>query len=175
MSAAQEIFDVVDEQDRVIGQAPRDEAHARGLKHRAVHIFLFNERGEVFVQKRAATKDTFPGCYDSSASGHLETGEAYDDCALRELREELGVTVPPERLRKHFKISACAATGWEFVWVYSVSGDYQPVVNRDEIEEGAFWTRARVETLIETHPEQCASGFVRVYQEFCHRDLWPSG
>ena len=74
-----EIFDVVDHQDRVIGQAPRHEVHARGLRHRAVHILVFDEAGALFVQKRAATKDTFPLRYDSSASGHVNNGEQYDE------------------------------------------------------------------------------------------------
>lgn len=165
------MFDVVDDQDRIVGQALRDEVHARGFKHRAVHIFLFNPRGELFVQKRSASKDTFPGRYDSSASGHLESGEDYDACARRELREELGLEIPLDYFRKHFKIAACQETGWEFVWAYSVRGDYHPVINPAEIEAGEFWPQARVEAMIAEHPEQCAPGFVRVYQEFRRRGL----
>jgi isopentenyl-diphosphate delta-isomerase len=171
MTTGQEMFDVVDDQDRIVGQARRDEVHARGLKHRAVHIFLFNPRGELFVQKRSASKDTFPGRYDSSASGHLESGEDYDACAHRELREELELEIPLDRFRKHFKIAACQETGWEFVWVYSVQGDDHPVINPGEIEAGDFWSRARVEAMIADHPELCAPGFVRVYQEFRRRKL----
>src|SRR5271156_2765821 len=95
-----EIFDVVNDQDEVIGQRSRGEVHRLGLKHRAVHVLVFNGRGEVFLQKRSMQKDTFPGAWDSSASGHLDSGEDYDACAARELREELGLTVsaPPRRL-----------------------------------------------------------------------------
>ena len=171
MTTGSEVFDVVDGRDHVIGQARRDEVHARHLKHRAVHIFLFNDRGDLFIQRRSASKDTFPGRYDSSASGHLESGEDYDACARRELREELGLEIPPDRFRKHFKIAACRETGWEFVWVFSVCGDYHPVINPAEIEAGDFWPRARVEAMIAEHPERCAPGFVRIYQEFRHRNL----
>jgi isopentenyl-diphosphate delta-isomerase len=174
MATSQEMFDVVDDQDRVIGRASRDEVHTRSLKHRAVHIFVFNGRGELFVQKRSATKDTFPGCYDSSASGHLGSGEDYDPCAHRELREELGLDVPHEDLRKHFKIAAGKETGWEFVWAYSVQGDYRPVINQDEIETGDFWPLERIAATIAEHPERCAPGFVRIYREFCRRALWPT-
>src|SRR5213593_4562124 len=90
-----EIFDVVDQQDEVIGQAPRAEVHRRKLRHRAVHVFIFNSRGELFLQKRSMKKDCFPGLWDSSASGHLDRGEDYDRCALREVREELGVALAP--------------------------------------------------------------------------------
>src|SRR5476651_2121401 len=113
--SATEIFDVVDELDRVIGQAPRVEVHARKLRHRAVHILLFNPQGELYLQKRSATKDSFPLCYDSSASGHVDTGEDYAACAVRELREELGITGGP--LQPLFKLDASPETGQEFVWV----------------------------------------------------------
>src|SRR5215472_554667 len=114
---AEEIFDVVNERDEVIGQAPRKEVHARGLWHRAVHVLVFNARGEVFLQKRSMLKDTAKGKWDSSSSGHLDTGEDYDACAMRELREEIGlvVTQPPQRV---FKVDACKETGWEFCWIY---------------------------------------------------------
>src|SRR5947209_3224114 len=127
MSPHQEIFDVVDGDDCVIGHAPRSEVHARGLRHRAVHVLVFNESGELFVQKRVESKDTFPGCYDSSASGHLKSGEEYDACAVRELHEELGLGVRISDLERRFKITACAETGWEFVWVYTLRADYRPV------------------------------------------------
>ena len=106
----EEIFDIVNEADEVTGQERRSEVHRLGLQHRAVHVLIFNGKSEVFLQKRSMTKDTFPGAWDSSASGHLDTGESYDACAVRELREELGLVLsaPPQRL---FKLAACLETG----------------------------------------------------------------
>src|SRR5213078_1337255 len=103
---AEDIFDVVNERDEVVGSKPRSEVHRHGLKHRAVHVLVFNSRGEIFLQKRSMHKDTFPGVWDSSSSGHLDSGEDYDTCALREVAEELGVKLDccPQRL---FKIEAC--------------------------------------------------------------------
>src|ERR1700722_12214933 len=102
---SEEIFDVVNERDEVTGQAPRREVHARGLWHRAIHVLVFNARGEVFLQKRSMKKDTAKGKWDSSSSGHVDTGEDYDTCAVRELREEIGLAVDnvPQRL---FKLDA---------------------------------------------------------------------
>src|SRR5579864_5428492 len=119
---AEEIFDIVNERDEVIGQAPRKEVHARGLWHRAVHVLVFNAHGDVFLQKRSMLKDTAKGKWDSSSSGHLDTGEDYDTCAVRELREEIGLIVDrvPSRL---FKIDACNETGQEFVWVYRMESE----------------------------------------------------
>ena len=78
-----EIFDVVNERDEVIGHEVRREVHRRGLRHRATHILVFNRAGSVFLQKRSMSKDMHPGVWDSSASGQLDCGEDYDGCAMR--------------------------------------------------------------------------------------------
>ena len=81
---SEEIFDVVNERDEVIAQQTRSEVHRLGLKHRAIHLLVFNSKGELFLQKRSFKKDCFPNTWDSSASGHLDSGEDYDTCILRE-------------------------------------------------------------------------------------------
>jgi isopentenyl-diphosphate delta-isomerase type 1 len=171
---AEEIFDVVDDRDQIVGAATRSDVHARRLRHRAVHILLFNLKGELFVQKRAAAKDAFPRCYDSSASGHLNSGEDYDPCAKRELQEELGLILPAHRFLKHFKIEACEDTGWEFVWVYSVVTDKQPRINLDELESGEFWTQQHCKSMLASYPEQFARSFLLVFKEFDRKRLWPA-
>src|SRR3954451_3578842 len=135
---AEEVFDVVNERDEVIGQERRSEVHRLGLRHRAVHVLVFNSKGELFLQKRSMTKDTFPGAWDSSASGHVDTGETYDTCAVRELREELGwhTSAPGEKL---FKMTACEETGQEFVWVYRCQGDGPFELYPEEIETGGWF------------------------------------
>src|SRR5579859_1142995 len=109
---SEEIFDVVNEHDEVIDHRPRSEVHRRGLMHRAVHVLVFNRQVQVFLQKRSMSKDRQPGLWDSSASGHLDTGETYDACAVRELREEIGLALerPPRRL---FKLAASSDTDQE--------------------------------------------------------------
>ena len=118
----EEIFDVVNERDEVIGQRSRNEVHRLGLMHRAVHVLVFNSAGLVFLQKRSLSKDRQPGLWDSSASGHVDTGEDYDACAVRELGEEIGLqlNVAPQRL---FKLAACHDTDQEHVWVYRCSAE----------------------------------------------------
>jgi isopentenyl-diphosphate delta-isomerase type 1 len=172
-AVSDEIFDVVDELDRVISSAPRSEVHRRKLRHRAVHVFLFNLHAELFVQKRSAIKDTFPRRFDSSASGHVNSGENYDTCASRETQEELGLVVPVEHLSRCFKIEACEQTGREFLWVYSVVTDQIPRINLDELEAGEFWTTERTRSLLTAHPEQFAPAFVLVFNEFDRRNLFP--
>ncbi|MFF8943877.1 NUDIX hydrolase [Streptomyces sp. NPDC014864] len=91
MSAAEEILDIVDENDRVIGQCPRGEVYARGLRHRCVFVEARDADGRVFVHRRTATKLVFPSHYDMFVGGVVGAGESYDDAALREAEEELGV------------------------------------------------------------------------------------
>src|SRR6185436_20849387 len=71
----EEWFDVVNERDEVIGRELRRNVHARGLWHRAVHVLVFDRAGRVFLQKRSMLKDLSPGLWDSSCSGHLDSGE----------------------------------------------------------------------------------------------------
>jgi isopentenyl-diphosphate delta-isomerase type 1 len=160
----QEIFDVVNERDEVVGQLPRRIVHANGHRHRAVHVLVFNSRGQVFLQKRSMTKDTFPGAWDSSASGHLDCGEDYDACAVRELREELGLTLSaaPRRL---FKIAACAETQREFVWVYRCQSDGPMMLHPEEIDRGDWFAPEHVTRWISGKPADFASGFVLLWRQ----------
>jgi isopentenyl-diphosphate delta-isomerase type 1 len=160
---SEEIFDIVNERDEVIGQMPRRVVHHDGHKHRAVHVLVFGSDGRIFLQKRAMTKDTFPGAWDSSASGHLDTGEDYDACAVRELREELGLVVhaPPRRL---LKFSACAETGQEFVWVYQLESDGPFVLHPEEIERGEWFRPDEVTEWLTTKPGEFASAFVLIWK-----------
>lgn len=161
---SEEIFDVVNERDEVIDRRPRSEVHARGLLHRAVHVLVFQARGEVFLQKRSMQKDRQPGVWDSSCSGHLDTGEDYDACAVRELREEIGLRLPhaPERL---FKLDACEETDAEFVWVYRCEHDGPFTLHPDEIECGGWFAPAEVTRWMAERPQEFASALLLIWRQ----------
>lgn len=169
VAMAEEIFDVVNERDEVIGQAPRREVHARGWRHRAVHVLVFNARGEVFLQKRSQLKDSAPGKWDSSASGHVDGGEDYDACAVRELREEIGL-VARQAPRRLFKLEARPETGWEFCWIYRCENEGPFVLQPEEIETGAWFTVAAVQAWVAEKRDELAPSFVAVWQEFQARN-----
>lgn len=153
---SEELFDVVNERDEVVDRRPRSEVHRLGLRHRAVHVLVFNSRGEVFLQKRSMSKDRQPGLWDTSASGHVDSGEDYDACAVRELREELGVREPPP-LKRLFKLDAGPETDQEFVWVYRCRHDGPFELNPDEIERGEWFPPAEVSRWMAERPEEFAS------------------
>jgi len=93
-----ELVDVVDETDRIVGQAPRREVRRKNLRHRSVYVLVFNSLGQLFVHRRTETKDVFPGYWDVAVGGVLNAGEDYDEGAKRELREEVGSDGPIRRL-----------------------------------------------------------------------------
>ena len=160
---ADEIFDVVNERDEVIGRQTRAEVHRLGLMHRAVHVLVFNRRGDIFLQKRSMKKDRQPGKWDSSASGHVDSGEEYDACARRELREEIGLDlpVPPRRL---FKMSASAATDQEHVWIYRCEAEGPFQLDQEEIERGDWFAPASVDQWIAKRPEEFAEAFLAIWR-----------
>lgn len=101
-AAAAEVADLVDDRDRVVGRATRREIRARNLLHRSVAVLCRNPAGEIYVHRRTDTKDVFPGMYDMFAGGVVAAGESYEECARRELAEELGVVgSEPAFLFKH--------------------------------------------------------------------------
>lgn len=100
---ADELYDVVDDAGRVIGQATRAEVHAdRNLIHRAVHVLIFRPDGRLIMQLRAQSKDVEPGKWDTSVGGHLNAGEDWMTAARRETQEEMRLSgVPLEFLYEH--------------------------------------------------------------------------
>ncbi|MBI4800417.1 MAG: NUDIX domain-containing protein [Desulfarculus sp.] len=147
MTSAQdprEPLSVVDEQDRPQGVRPRWLIHRDGLPHRAVHVLVFDGQGRLYLQRRSPAKDTFPGRWTSSASGHVDPGEDYGQAARRELMEELGLEAPLIWLGK---IAAQPATGMEFSAVYRAQTAQAPQPNPREIIEGRFFTPAQAQAL----------------------------
>ncbi|MFJ5778349.1 NUDIX hydrolase [Streptomyces sp. NPDC093094] len=140
MSSADEILDIVDEHDRVVGRRPRGEVYAEGLRHRCVFVQARDAQGRIFVHRRTADKLVFPSLYDMFVGGVVGAGETYDDAALREAEEELGVSgLPrPEFLFK-FLYDDGAGGGW---WsaVYEVRCELPVRPQAEEVAWHAFVT-----------------------------------
>jgi len=158
-----ERFPIVDKNDRILGYANRPEVHGNNLRHRAVHILIFNQAGEVYLQQRSRWKDRHPLRWDSSAAGHVSAGESYAGTARRELKEELGVSVA---LQKISKVPATQNTDQEFIWLYRglASGDLVP--NKSEIEQGAFFPPTIVDGWILARPQDFAPGFLECWKAY---------
>ena len=158
-----ERFPVVDKNDRILRDASRSEVHGNNLRHRAVHILIFNPAGEAYLQLRSRWKDRHPLRWDSSAAGHVVTAESYDETARRELQEELGISVPLEKIAK---LPASERTDREFIWLYrgEVGGSLSP--NRIEIETGAFFPQTVIDGWVAARPKDFAPGFVECWKVY---------
>lgn len=108
---AEELLEIVDADGLTIGAAPRSEIHGNpALLHKVVHVLVFNAAGELLLQKRSLKKDVAPGRWDTSVGGHVDHGEDLVAAALREMREELGVS---------------PANGLEHLYSYIHANDYE--------------------------------------------------
>ncbi len=90
---ADEIVDVINDNDEVIGKEGKNKCHKEGLWHRTVGIFIFNDNEDLLLQKRSMNMATSPGKYDCSASGHVGSGKTQEEDAIKELKEELGIEI----------------------------------------------------------------------------------
>lgn len=156
-----ELFDVVDADDCVIDQATRGRVHAEGLVHRAVHVFAFDRKGQLFLQKRSHLKDTMPLRWDSSAAGHLDSGESYDAAAVREVEEELGIA--GAQLEFVARLGPSKENGYEFVGLYQMvniklSKIHLPAA---EVDCGEFFPLDLVRQWALLSPTDFAPGFLQ--------------
>jgi 16S rRNA (adenine1518-N6/adenine1519-N6)-dimethyltransferase len=147
-----EIFDVVDGQDVVIGREFRREIHRRGLLHRAIHIFWLRGDGQLCLQRRSYAKDNCPGLLSTSCAGHVDSGEDYHTAALRELSEELGIVVPPADLREIDYAPWHADLGNEFVRSYVLRGDHPTRLAEFEVDSLLWRTPAETEAWASADP-----------------------
>jgi isopentenyldiphosphate isomerase len=143
-----EWFPIVDEDGNEISRALRSVCHdgKSKLLHPVVHMHLFNSKGELFLQKRAMTKDLLPGYWDTSVGGHIRPGESVDAALKRETLEELGL--------KEFTYKFIKKYIWEsprekeLVCSFKGTSENHPVINEEEIKEGRFWSLREIETNI---------------------------
>lgn len=163
--ASEELFDVVDSEDRVLRAEARSVVHRDGLLHRAVHIFVFNTSGQLYLQRRSMTKDSAPGKWVSSCSGHVDSGEDYDTAAVRELGEEIGLHEPVD-MERVFKEDACAPTGNEFVWVYRCSSEGPFRLDPEEVIDGKWIDISALNSWIEERPRDFAWSFTHLWAKY---------
>lgn len=134
---ADELLQVVDEHGNFLRAVPRRECHLDpSLIHRSVCVLVFDGDGQLYLQKRSANKDLYPGEWDLSATGHVRAGETPDEAAVRELREELGVEASLERLTE---ILLRAPEEAELTTVYRCRHDGLIRLDPTEIDDGAYY------------------------------------
>ncbi len=162
-----EIFDIVDDCDNVIGSAPRSKIHAEKLRHRSVHAIVFDKSGKkILMQKRSFWKDSHPGAYTTSCSGHVDSTEDYDKALIRETYEELGIITEISDFKKIGKIEPSKSTGQEFTFVYTLVCEGPFKFPENEIHSLEWILEDDFERLIAINPKLFTPSFIRVYKFF---------
>ncbi len=143
MDNQKELFPIVDENGLVIGSASRGECHGGSmLLHPVVHLHVFNEKGELYLQRRPDWKDIQPGKWDTAVGGHIDFGESPDVALQREASEELGITdFSPLFVDKYVFQSQRER---ELIYVHrtTYNGEIHP--STDELDGGRFWTMQEI-------------------------------
>lgn len=166
--SSEELFDVVDREDRVVEQLPRSVVHRRGLLHRAVHVFVRTSRDQLLVHLRSSQKDEYPSCWTSSASGHVAAGEDYDEAVHRELFEELGLQ---GRLNRLMKFPGSPETANEFTVLYELQSDDVPRFDREEIERVEYHDPLELLDRVSRHPSEYSPPFRILLAWYCEHHL----
>lgn len=162
VSPEKELIDVIDPDGMsVVATALRSEVHRLGLWHRTVHVWVLNGKKELLLQKRSKSKESFPGLWDISAAGHITSGDASKNAALRELMEELGIQAGEDELTLlftitgHYESPSKHFVDNEFSDVYLLRADIpidKVAVDGDEVDEVKYMSVEELKRELEMHP-----------------------
>ena len=166
---AEELIQIVDENDKPIAAATKEEAWNKGLTHRVARIMVEDKDGRVLLQKRSMRQPLFPGTWDNSAAGHVDENETYDHAARRELSEEIGIDLPLKKVGYYF-----VDFRWNNFHLKRFAKSYKVIVEADiplklqqsEVTATKWFTVKEVKQLIQDHPEQVSDGLKQVFERF---------
>jgi len=162
-----EIVDLIDKDDNIIGEKLKSECHKKGLWHRAVSIFVFNKEGKLLVQKRAPNMSC-PNLLCSSASGHLQKGDSYKEGAKRELKEELGILCKLKFVGK-FTMDVSYPDGkidkeHYVLFICNYDGEFK--IQKEELSEIKFFSIEELKQMIKNNKNKFTPGFLQEFQYY---------
>ena len=141
----EEWFPLVNEMGETIGKATRKECQSGSKQlHPVIHLHIFNDAGELYLQKRSMTKDIQPGKWDTAVGGHIDYGETVEEALRREVREELGITAfTPQFITRYVFESAIEK---ELVNTFRTiyNGEIKP--DTEELDGGRFWSLEEIKS-----------------------------
>ena len=161
---------LISENDEVLGLMEKMQAHENGILHRAFSVFLFNDKGEMLLQKRAADKYHSPNQWTNACCSHPRSGETYLEAANRRLKEELGIET---ELTPKFHFIYKADVGgnlWEHELDHVFIGNYQQDfdLNKDEVAEIRYISMEDLDREIKENPENFTEWFKIILEEYKH-------
>lgn len=159
---ADELIDIYDENNRSLDvRKMKSEAHRDGLWHRAAHVWMYNNQGEILLQLRSIEKEQYPEMWDVSVAGHIGAGEEPRVAASREMAEEVGLSIDPidldffkiEQIREVYK--SIKNNGFEYVYFFRFDGDKNDLVlQKEEVEEIRLVHIDELERDLKRNPEK---------------------
>jgi isopentenyl-diphosphate delta-isomerase type 1 len=156
---------IVDEKDNVIGAATRSTVRRQGLRHRIVRVFIINSMGQVLLQRRSLELDDSPGKWDQSVGGHVDEGEDYEQAAVREGLEELGVTLRELRNIGKLYVERPAQVGFirrfQAVFTAQYVGSLNP--SQTEVTEVRWLSRREIKNWCTQRPGDFTTNFIKAY------------
>ncbi len=167
----QENVILVNEQDKQLGLMPKMEAHEKALLHRAFSVFVFNEKGELLLQQRAADKYHSPNLWTNTCCSHQRDRETNIDAGKRRLQEEMGFTCDLKEVF-WFVYKAPFDNGLtEHELDHVMVGFYNnnPVINKEEVESFKWMTLGNVKIDMKKHPENYTEWFKIIFKEYYQR------
>lgn len=163
-SSNEEIVDLVDQQNRVIGSTTRQQVRGKNLLHRGVGIVCKNPEGLIYVHRRTTTKDVFPGLYDMLVGGVVGAGESYDEAARREVHEELGIIGPDPTPLFHHLYLGPHNRSW--VAVYEVTWDGPIQHQESEVAWGSYLSLEQILQRLDSW--QWVPDGLEIFQRYLH-------
>ncbi len=163
------LIQIVDEDDRPVASATKQEAWDQGLRHRVVRIMITNDAGEILLQHRSPAKDIFPDCWDNSAAGHVDSGEDYDQAALRELKEELGLDgIALKEIGKYATDETWRGHRLKrFTKVYQAQSNQTPKrLEAGKVDDARWFTLEQVKSLLKKGPNKASDGLHQVIERY---------
>lgn len=161
MSKTQKL-NIIDEDNNIVGEDSRENIHRKGLLHREIHVWIYNKKGEILLQKRSMTKDTYPGLLDASVDGHLDLNDDYDKAAIREFEEEIGIKISKNdltyitkiRKKSYDKITGMTNNVIRAVYAYEYDNEQEIKLEKGEADSLEFWPLEKILNLSEEDREK---------------------
>lgn len=153
----QEIVDIINEKNEIIGSCGREEIYIKRLLHRIVHVLVFNNGGQILLQQRSKNREYLPGYWSTSAGGHVLNGEAVERAAIREMNEELGIKASLEPFAESWFDSADQVGLRKFLTVFKAMHNGPFDFADGEVEMADFYSPEQIKAMIRSgdkiHPE----------------------
>ncbi|MEN8124887.1 MAG: isopentenyl-diphosphate Delta-isomerase [Bacteroidota bacterium] len=158
---------LVNKNDEQIGLMPKMEAHERALLHRAFSVFIFNDKGELLLQQRAANKYHSPSLWTNTCCSHQRNGESNVNAGKRRLQEEMGFSCDIKEIFSFIYKAPFDNGLTEHELDHVMIGYYNkdPNINKEEVEHYKWMTLENVKNDIKTHPERYTEWFKIIFKE----------